>query len=171
LDVAAGEVVALLGPNAAGKTTTLMTLSGHLPSIRGDVVWRGRPTSSPPHIRARDGLGLVTEERAVFMQMTISDNLRVGRCDKERALRLFPELEPHLDRRVGLLSGGQQQMLALARVLTRPTAVLLADELSLGLAPKVVDRLLLAVRTAANEGLGVLPDLGREGGGRPSGSG
>jgi branched-chain amino acid transport system ATP-binding protein len=80
----------------------------------------------------------------------------VSRCDRDRAVELFPELEVHLDRRVGLLSGGQQQMLALARCLARPSRLLLVDELSLGLAPIIVERLLQAVRSAADGGIGVL---------------
>jgi ABC-type branched-subunit amino acid transport system ATPase component len=101
-------------------------------------------------------LALVSQERAVLMELTVTENLRVGRCDVGRALELFPELEPHLDRRVGLLSGGQQQMLALARSLARVSRLLLVDELSLGLGPLIVDRLLRVVRSAADEGIGVL---------------
>jgi sulfate-transporting ATPase len=108
------------------------------------------------HIRARRGLGVVSQERAVLMDLTTRENPRVSRGDLRRALELFPELEPHLDRRVGLLSGGQQQMLALARCLARRCRVLLVDELSLGLAPMIVDRLLRAVRAAADEGMAVL---------------
>jgi branched-chain amino acid transport system ATP-binding protein len=151
-----GEVVALLGPNGAGKTTTLLTLAGELPALGGEVRWLGTPTAAPLHVRARQGLAIVTEDRAVLMELTVAENLRVSRCDTARAVELFPELEPHLARRVGLLSGGQQQMLALARGLARSSRLLLADELSLGLAPIVVDRLLRAVRTAADAGLGVL---------------
>jgi len=156
LEVRAGEVTALLGPNGAGKTTTLLTLSGDLPALGGEVVVHGQATTQRLHQRARDGLGLVTEQRAVFTRLTVEENLRVGRCDRAMALELFPELEVHLKRRVGLLSGGQQQMLALARALSRRPKVLLADELSLGLAPLVVDRLLQAVRRAADDGVAVL---------------
>ncbi len=157
LEVGAGEVVALLGPNGAGKTTTLLTLAGELAPLGGAVSVDGAPTSAPLHRRAEQGLAFVTEERSVFMRMSVADNLRVGRCDRDRALALFPELRPLLDRRAGLLSGGEQQMLTLARALTRPTRLLLIDELSLGLAPLVVERLLQAVRGAALErGLGVL---------------
>lgn len=156
LAVGTGEVVALLGPNGAGKTTTLLTLAGDLPSLAGEVWWRGAPTSAPLYRRAREGLGLVTEQRAVLMTMTVADNLRVSRCDPARALALFPELEDHLGRKVGLLSGGQQQMLALARALGRDTRLLLVDELSLGLGPVIVSRLLDAVRAAADSGVGVL---------------
>jgi branched-chain amino acid transport system ATP-binding protein len=90
------------------------------------------------------------------MDLTAAENLRVSRCDVAETVQLFPELEPHLDRRVGLLSGGQQQMLALARCLARPSRLLLVDELSLGLGPLVVDRLLDAVRAAADRGIAVL---------------
>ena len=156
LHVDAGEVVALLGPNGAGKTTTLLTLSGELPPLGGEVRFLGSPTREPLHLRARKGLAVVPQERAVLMDLTASENLRVSRCDLAQAVGLFPELEPHLRRRVGLLSGGQQQMLALARCLARESRLLLVDELSLGLAPRVVDRLLQAVRSAADQGLGVL---------------
>jgi ABC-type branched-subunit amino acid transport system ATPase component len=156
LRVGAGEVVALLGPNGAGKTTTLLTLSGELPSLGGEVRFLGDVTTAPLHARARKGLAVVSQERAVLMDLTTTENLRVSRCEVARAVELFPELEPHLTRRVGLLSGGQQQMLALARCLARECRLLLVDELSLGLAPLIVDRLLRAVRAAADAGTGVL---------------
>ena len=154
--VVPGEVVALLGPNGAGKTTTLLTLAGELPQISGEVVLHGRRTTAPLYKRVREGLGLVSEERAVLAGMTVAENLRVNRGDSAHALELFPELRDHIDRRVGMLSGGQQQMLALGRALCRRPSVLLADELSLGLAPIVVNRLLAAVRAAADGGVGVL---------------
>jgi ABC-type branched-subunit amino acid transport system ATPase component len=152
-----GEVVALLGANGAGKTTTLLALSGELPTMSGEVHIAGAPCRLPLHARAKQGLGFVTEERSVFMQMSTRDNLRVGRCDEETALELFPRLKERLDVRAGLLSGGEQQMLTLGRALTRDLKVLLADELSLGLAPLIVDRLVETVRAQATErGLGVL---------------
>jgi sulfate-transporting ATPase len=156
LEVAAGEVVALLGPNGAGKTTTLLTLAGELPALGGQVFLHGAPTTAALHQRVRAGLGLVSEERTVLMTMTVAENFRVNRGDTKYALELFPELVPHLKRKVGMLSGGQQQMLALARALSRRPRVLLADELSLGLGPLVVNRLLKVVRDAADEGVGVL---------------
>jgi branched-chain amino acid transport system ATP-binding protein len=156
LEIAPGEIHGLVGPNGAGKTTTLLTIAGELPPLGGDLRVLGCRGRDPLHTRARHGLGLVTQERAVLMELTVDENLRVGRCDRERALELFPELEPHLDRRVALLSGGQQQMLALARSLARDLKLLVVDELSLGLGPIVVDRLLQVVRTAADEGIGVL---------------
>jgi branched-chain amino acid transport system ATP-binding protein len=157
LDVKAGEVVALLGPNGAGKTTTLLAVSGELPLMSGRVDFDGSSTKAPLHKRARKGLGYVTEEKSVFMGMSVLDNLRVGGCDIAAALALFPELEARLDVRAGLISGGEQQMLTLARALSRKPRLLLADELSLGLAPLIVARLLEAVRHAADaEGTGVL---------------
>jgi ABC-type branched-subunit amino acid transport system ATPase component len=156
LRVQPGEVVALLGPNGAGKTTTLLTIAGELAPLGGELRVLGCGDRDPLHLRARNGLALVTQERAVLMELTVDENLRVSRCDRGRALELFPELEVHLDRRVGLLSGGQQQMLALARSLARGSKLLLVDELSLGLGPIVVDRLLQVIRAAADEGIGVL---------------
>jgi ABC-type branched-subunit amino acid transport system ATPase component len=156
LDVRAGEIVALLGANGAGKTTTLLTLAGDLQPISGSITVHGDARPRRLHQRARHGLGFLTEERCVFMGLTGLQNLKIGRGSPARVLELFPELEPHLAKRVGLLSGGQQQMLALGRVLASSPRVLLADELSLGLAPMVVERLLAAVRRAADDGVAVL---------------
>ena len=157
LAVEPGEIVALLGPNGAGKTTTLLTLAGILTPSAGVVRFAGGRSRAPLHRRARSGLAYVSEERSVFMGLTTAENLRVARCDSRAALELFPELASRLNVKAGLLSGGEQQMLALARALTRAPRVLLADELSLGLAPLVVDRLHVAVREAARErGVGVV---------------
>jgi branched-chain amino acid transport system ATP-binding protein len=156
LEVRRGEMVALFGPNGAGKTTTLLALAGEVATLSGVVEYFGTPERRPLHQRAQDGLGLLTEDRAVFMTLTARDNLRLGRGSVESALGFFPELEAHLDRRTSLLSGGQQQMLALARILAGGPRIVLADELSLGLAPMVVERLLLALRAAADQGAAVL---------------
>jgi branched-chain amino acid transport system ATP-binding protein len=156
LDVGAGEIVVLLGANGAGKTTTLRAIAGALPVTSGEVLLRGRATKAPLHRRARAGVGLVTEERSVFMGLTAQANLRLGRGRVADALEMFPELHPLLGRRAGLLSGGEQQILTLARALAGRPWLLLADELSLGLAPLIVRRLLHAVRTAADGGIGVL---------------
>ncbi|MCU1452045.1 MAG: putative branched-chain amino acid transporter ATP-binding protein [Acidimicrobiales bacterium] len=157
LPVVAGEVAALIGPNGAGKTTTLLTLAGELAPISGEVRWLGAPTSSPMHQRCKQGLSYVTEERSVIMKLTAHENLRLANVTVAAATALFPELEPLLKRPAGLLSGGEQQMLTVARALGRHPAVMLLDELSLGLAPIIVQRLLQAVRTASKErGVGVL---------------
>lgn len=156
LAVRPGEVVALVGANGVGKSTTLLALAGELPASKGEVRMAGRPTTSPLHKRARDGLRLITEDRAVFMSLSVADNLRLALRSLDEPLAIFPELERLLDRKVGLLSGGEQQMLTLARALCGRTTVLLADELSLGLAPLIVRRLLSAVRAAADNGMAVL---------------
>jgi branched-chain amino acid transport system ATP-binding protein len=156
LDLHRGEVVALLGINGAGKTTTVRALSGQIKPTGGVVSFLGQPTSAPLHRRARAGMRVITEERSAFMGLTTAENLRLGGQSREKCLELFPELEALLDRKAGLLSGGEQQMLALARALAAEPAVLLADELSLGLAPLVCERLLIALRAAADAGAAVL---------------
>jgi branched-chain amino acid transport system ATP-binding protein len=156
LVVRQGEIVALLGVNGAGKTTTVRALAGELRPTAGEVRFRGERTTAPLHQRARQGLRLITEERSVFMSLTAADNLRLGKQERSRCLELFPELERFLSKRAGLLSGGEQQMLTLARALAADPVVLLADELSLGLAPLIVERLLAAVRAAADRGTAVL---------------
>jgi branched-chain amino acid transport system ATP-binding protein len=157
LHVHSGEVVALFGPNGAGKTTTLMAAVGVLPRLEGSVLWKGRPGPRRLHLLSRAGLAYVPEARSVISGLSARDNLRLGRGGVVAALRYFPELEPLLARKAGLLSGGEQQMLTLARALASRPSALLVDELSLGLAPMAVERLLTAVRQAAdNEGLAVL---------------
>jgi branched-chain amino acid transport system ATP-binding protein len=151
LEIAPGEVVVLLGPNGAGKTTTMLALSGELPALSGEVRIDGAVSKLPLFKRARRGLTFVTEEKSVFMGLSARDNLRFGGVDKETALALFPELNKRLSVRAGLLSGGEQQMLTLGRALSRRPHILLADELSMGLAPLVVKRLLDAVAAAAAE--------------------
>src|SRR4051794_2797686 len=155
--VAAGEVVALIGANGAGKTTTLLTLAGELTPLAGEVRFLGKATTASMHVRCRNGLGYVTEERSVIMDMSVADNLKLAAVAPSVAFDYFPALEKCMDRRAGLCSGGEQQMLSLARALGRHPTVLLADELSLGLAPLIVTNLLQAVRAAADErGVGVL---------------
>jgi branched-chain amino acid transport system ATP-binding protein len=155
--VAAGEVVALLGANGAGKTTTLLTLAGELMPIAGEVRFLDQATTAPMHARCRRGLGYVTEERSVIMNMSVAHNLKLANVAPNTAFTYFPALEKIMSRRAGLCSGGEQQMLSLARALGREPKVLLADELSLGLAPIIVTNLLTAVRAAADErGIGVL---------------
>ncbi len=156
-----GEVVALLGPNGAGKTTTLLTVSGLLAPISGRVEVFGQPVGGrSPHHLARKGLVHVADDRSLFPSLTARENLRLATrrgVDAAEVVASFPALGPLLDRRVGLLSGGEQQMLALGRALAARPRLLLIDEMSLGLAPLVVDGLLPVVRRAADEfGCGVL---------------
>jgi branched-chain amino acid transport system ATP-binding protein len=163
LSVAPGEVVALLGPNGAGKTTTLMTVAGLLPALGGEVRLLGEPVDArSPQRNARRGLGYVTEDRALFGGLTVRDNLWLASgqwrdIDGEGVAEYFPALGPLLDRRAGLLSGGEQQMLAIARALAGRPELLLVDEMSLGLAPLIVDQLAAVIRRIADDlGVGVL---------------
>lgn len=151
-----GEMVAVLGANGAGKTTALLALAGELRPSEGTVRLHGQAVTSPLHVRCRDGLAFVTEEKSVIFGLTVIENLRLGRGDIDLAFELFPELAPLRNNRAGLLSGGEQQILTLARALSRQPRVLMADELSLGLAPLVVGRLMHALRQAAERGVGVL---------------
>jgi branched-chain amino acid transport system ATP-binding protein len=154
--VGAGEVVALMGGNGAGKTVLLRTLAGVLKPLQGEILWRGVPAKGPLHKRVRDGLGFVTESRAIFRSLSVASNLRLGRGSPERAVDYFPELASLMRRKAGLLSGGEQQMLSLGRALAADPSLLLADELSLGLAPLIVQRLLTALEKARDEGAGIL---------------
>lgn len=157
LTVRAGEVVALIGANGAGKTTTMLTAAGELAPISGRVSVLGSDRRAGLSTLARRGLSYVTEERSVIMGLTTGENLRLAGVAADAACEIFPELRKLLGRPAGLLSGGEQQMLTLARALSRNPRLLLADELSLGLAPQVVERLLAVVRAAADrQNLGVL---------------
>jgi len=151
LQIVPGEVVALFGPNGAGKSTTLMALAGVLPPMSGEVRWQGQRTSASLSRLAREGLFLVPEGRSVTTRLTAGENLRLGRGGVDKALAYFPELGSMLNRKAGLLSGGEQQMLVLGRALAAQPRVLLVDEVSLGLAPLIVSRLLAALRKAADE--------------------
>jgi branched-chain amino acid transport system ATP-binding protein len=154
--VSPGEVVAILGANASGKSTTLLALVGLLEPMAGSVTWLGQPCRMPLHKRARQGLAFVLGDRGIITSLSTHDNLRVGIGPVERALDLFPELRPLLKRRAGLLSGGEQKILALARALACEPKVVLADEFSLGLAPEIVNRLLDALAAAADRGTAVV---------------
>jgi branched-chain amino acid transport system ATP-binding protein len=163
LHVASGEVVALVGPNGAGKTTTLMAVSGMVELLVGEIVVIGQPVPKlrNAHLVARRGVAHVPENRGVLFQLTVRENLSLaatrGRPSIERALEFFPALGNLLDRKGGLLSGGEQQMLALGRAFIAEPKLLLVDELSLGLAPIIYEQLMPIVRTIADEtGAGVL---------------
>ena len=157
LEVRPGEVVALLGPNGAGKTTTLETIAGLNRPISGTVELSGENVGGKPaHVLARQGLALVPEGRALFPGLTVREHLRLaggrgaGRREEE-LLGMLPELRKCLGRKAGLLSGGEQQMLAVGRALVTRPRLLLVDEMSLGLAPVIVERLLPILRRAAAE--------------------
>ncbi|MEW6475768.1 MAG: ABC transporter ATP-binding protein [Actinomycetota bacterium] len=160
LRVPEGSVVALLGPNGAGKSTLLKVAAGLLPVAQGDVRLGGASLRSVPSFAtARAGLCLLPEGRGIFPTLTVAENLelmggRPGRNDE--VFELFPILGERLGQMAGTLSGGQQQMLAVARaVVSRPTVVL-ADEISFGLAPKVVDEIFAVLATLRERGLTIL---------------
>ncbi len=156
LSVRPGEVLLVLGANGAGKSTTLLALAGELRPLAGEVRWNGKRIDQALHRRAAHGTALVPEERSAVRSLSVADNLRLGGVSVERAVDLFPELEQLLGRSAGLISGGEQQMLTLARALGRDPQLVLADEVTLGLAPLVVDRLLTALRGAADRGMAVV---------------
>jgi branched-chain amino acid transport system ATP-binding protein len=166
LHVEQGEVVALLGGNGAGKTTTLLTLAGVVGAESGEVVGLGRPVEAGrPHKQARRGIALVPDDRSLFFNLTCRENLRLARVPRGRryadvealVLEYFPALEPKLGVHAGLLSGGEQQMLAVGRAMVTEPKVLMIDELSLGLAPIIVRQMLPTVRRIATDlGAGVL---------------
>jgi len=160
--VETGEVVALIGANGAGKTTTLRAVSGLVRPMQGAIRFQGQDLARvQPSARAKLGIAHVPENRGLFFGLTVAEHFRLGyrgeRLDSAVAYRYFPALEPLRDRRCGLLSGGEQQMLAVGRALARHPKLLLLDELSLGLAPVIVESLLPVVRRYAEEsGCGVV---------------
>jgi branched-chain amino acid transport system ATP-binding protein len=154
--VSPGEIVALLGANGAGKTTTLRAVSGVVRPSAGRITLDGQDLAPySPSVRARRGIAHVPEGRGVFFGLTVAEHLRLGhrgeQLDADIAYEYFPKLQALRSRRAGLLSGGEQQMLALGRALARTPRLLLLDELSLGLAPVVVETLLPIVRTFVSE--------------------
>lgn len=163
LELHAGEVVSLLGPNGAGKSTTLLSLMGLHPLMSGEITSLGTEVRAGHTAKlARSGAILVPDDRGIFPDLTVSDHFRLirGRPDKQRrdqVLDRFPALRGLLNRQAGLLSGGEQQMLAIAKgVLARPR-ILMVDEMSLGLAPIIVKEMLPGIRDlAGDEGIGVI---------------
>jgi branched-chain amino acid transport system ATP-binding protein len=166
LEIGAGEVVTLLGRNGAGKSTTLKTIMGLLPAFAGEVRLDGRRIDLlEPYEIARAGLGYVPEERRIFTDLTVQENLEVGRrppqpgapaWTQERLLALFPALAGMLGRRAGLMSGGEQQMLCIARTLAGNPRAILLDEPSEGLAPLVVAQIARAIAELKSAGVSVL---------------
>lgn len=161
-DVAAGEVVALVGPNGAGKSTTLKALVGLLRTA-GSITLADRSIHElPTYARAQLGVGWVPEDRRIFTDLSVGDNLRVPRLrssgpwDLARLLDLFPNLAQAIDRKADAISGGEQQMLAIARTLIANPTLMLVDEPSEGLAPRVVELMARAVGEMKRAGLAVL---------------
>lgn len=166
LDIPRGEVTALLGPNGAGKSSMVLAVGGVLPLRAGEVLlggsdWAGK---RPEKIRAA-GLAIVPEGRRLLPELTVDDNLKVAtytlsaadaRAGRARALEMFPELEKRLTNPARALSGGEQQMVVLAQALVSRPQYVIIDELSLGLAPVVVQRLIPTIRAVAEAGIGVL---------------
>jgi branched-chain amino acid transport system ATP-binding protein len=164
-EVEEGGVTALLGRNGVGKTTTMRAIMGLTPPTGGAVLWQGREvTGWAPNRAARSGVGFVPEDRRIFADLTVWENLEVaqraasrpGRWHFESVCELFPKLRELADRRGGNLSGGEQQMLTIARTLMGNPELLLLDEPSEGLAPLVVEHLLEQVRLLRDEGLTIL---------------
>jgi branched-chain amino acid transport system ATP-binding protein len=163
LTVPAGKIVALLGPNGAGKTTLLRTATGLIKPSTGQVRLAGADvTALAPNRRARAGLCLIPEGRGIFRSLSVQDNLRMqvptwsSDQSTDRVLELFPVLRTRLSQIAGTMSGGQQQMLALARSYLAEPSVVLLDEVSMGLAPKVVDEIFDTIRNLAATGVALL---------------
>jgi branched-chain amino acid transport system ATP-binding protein len=166
LDVARGQIVTLIGANGAGKTTLLKTISGLLRPSAGSITFEGKSiVRRPPHKIVELGISHVPEGRAILKRMTVIDNLRMGAYvrtdseiaeDIEAALARFPLLSERRLQIAGTLSGGEQQMLAIGRALVARPRLLLFDEPSLGLAPKIVSQIFLTLRELKNEGKTIL---------------
>jgi branched-chain amino acid transport system ATP-binding protein len=167
LSISAGSITALIGANGAGKTTLLRTISGIIPTEAGTISYDGRDiVGMPPQDIVRAGLVQVPEGRRLFSEMTVFENLLVGSSSpaarRKRdenlsvVLELFPRVRERRAQRAGTLSGGEQQMVAIARALMASPRLLLLDETSLGLAPIVVDEIFVAVRRLAAQGLTIL---------------
>jgi branched-chain amino acid transport system ATP-binding protein len=167
LHVDPGEIVCLLGANAAGKTTTMKTILGIVRPTQGEVWFAGRRIDSlPTGARVELGLGIVPENRRIFPKLTVRENLSMGayvrtnqaeiREDLERVLSLFPRLGERMDQVGGTLSGGEQQMLAIGRALMGRPQLVLMDEPSMGLAPILVERIFEIIQTINRQGTSVL---------------
>jgi len=169
LDVREGEIVCVIGPNGAGKTTLMKTVAGLLRQRSGEVLLDGKPLTRGADVRVRSGIALVPEGRHVFTPLTVRDNLELGAyvrlargeraevaADMKRIHAIFPRLEERGAQTAGLLSGGEQQMLAIGRALMARPRLLLLDEPSMGLAPLVVAEIFAVIRRLHAEGTTVL---------------
>jgi len=166
LKVEPGEMVGVLGPNGAGKSTLLKTILGLLPVRQGGIVFRGRKVShEPTHARFQAGISLCPEGRRVFKNLSVRENLLAGSFGQDKTVvaeqleavySIFPRLDERKEQRAGSLSGGEQQMLAISRALMSRPRLLMVDELSMGLAPLVVQELLGTLRQLCDRGLGLI---------------
>jgi branched-chain amino acid transport system ATP-binding protein len=167
LQIEPGEIVGLIGPNGAGKSTTLHAIMGMLPLHGGDILLAGASVrGKPPEVVARSGIALVPEGRRIFGELTVEENLRLGLSgrrerdggeeDIESVYALFPIVREFRRRQAGALSGGQQQQLAIGRALVARPRLVLLDEPSLGLAPKIVDVVFEALAEIRSRGITVL---------------
>jgi ABC-type branched-subunit amino acid transport system ATPase component len=162
IELHAGEIVSLLGANGAGKSTLLKTIMGTVPVIRGEILLLGQEISQwPPYKRVGSGIGFSPEGRRVFANLTVEENLLIGATAMSRSHRrdqikaagdLFPVLAQRMTQRAGTLSGGEQQMLAVARAMMTRPKLLLVEEPSQGLAPVVVDRIYETLREIVSQG-------------------
>ncbi len=161
-----GTITALVGANGAGKSSTLMCIAGHVAPLGGAIRFDGEDiTALPPQGRVRRGIAVSPEGRRLFKDLTVEENLKVGgisrpardfAADRDRVLALFPRLAERLHHFAGSLSGGEQQMLAIGRALMARPRLLMIDELSLGLMPKVIDLCYAALEALRREGLTIL---------------
>jgi branched-chain amino acid transport system ATP-binding protein len=166
LEVGSGEVVALLGRNGAGKSTTFRSIVGLVEQREGRIVFEGRDVSTEPtHAIVRSGLGYVPEERRIFTDLTVDENLEVGRqpprpnapqWTRDKLFELFPNLGEMRNRPGGRMSGGEQQMLTIARTLMGNPSLVLLDEPSEGLSPKIVEQMVEAITTMKKEGVSIV---------------
>lgn len=167
LNIAAGELVALIGSNGAGKTTTLKALAGLLHCTAGKLHYEGKSLHHlPPHRRVSSGLALVPEGRGIFARLTVAENLQMGAyirhdeklisADLERMYTLFPRLAERRNQLAGTLSGGEQQMVAIARALMSRPKLLMLDEPSMGLAPMMVAKIFETIRDISAQGVSIL---------------
>jgi branched-chain amino acid transport system ATP-binding protein len=166
LEVRQGEIFALIGPNGAGKSSTIMSIAGHVQVKKGRILLKGQDiTGVPVTKRVEIGIAIVPEGRRLFSDMSVQENLAVG-CyslpksefnrNREKVLALFPRLAERIDHQASFLSGGEQQMLAIGRALMADPELLIIDELSLGLMPKVIDLCYQAIMALREQGVTIL---------------
>jgi len=165
LEIHEGELVTLIGANGSGKTTTMKAIAGLLQPIEGEITFQGEPSPAQAHLLLSKGLALVPEGRGVFARMTVLENLQMGaylradpqiESDLAQMFVYFPRLKERIDQLAGTLSGGEQQMVAIARALMSKPKLLLLDEPSMGLSPIMVQTIFSVIRDVAKQGMTIL---------------